>query len=139
MKEELLKYIDGQIEGLHELDVEGHIWWNKFRDLISNFPNLAKSGEKTIDLAKLKHPLKVENYSGTLQELAEDIGNLRYDATAEFLKHLANKFEKDSKADAERKRLKLSRYLYRTFYYLKSAAGDINSAWKICKPKMKLD
>jgi hypothetical protein len=138
MKEQLLNHIDKEIEGLHELDTEGHIWWNRFRNLISEFPNSAKSGEKNIDLAEFKHPLTIEKYSGTLQELAEDIGNLRYDATADFLQHLANKFEKDSKADAQRKRVKLSRYLYRTFFYLKNAAGDVTSAWKICKPKMKL-
>jgi hypothetical protein len=36
----------------------------------------------------MKHPLEVEGYEGTLEELAEEIGKMRYDKVEEFLERL---------------------------------------------------
>ncbi|MCC3405754.1 MAG: hypothetical protein JGK17_09210 [Microcoleus sp. PH2017_10_PVI_O_A] len=45
------------------------------------------------------HPQNVEKYAGNLTELAEDVGNLKYDALAEFLHVLSAKIEKDGAKD----------------------------------------
>jgi hypothetical protein len=67
---------------------------------------------------------------GGLPKLAEDIGNLRYDALAGFLRLLADKLRKDSEADHERGRCKLARSLA-------DAADAIDRAWRISEPYMK--
>ncbi len=92
-----------------------------------------------------KHPLKVEKYNGTLEELAEDIMNLRYDKTAEFIKYLSDKTKKDGDADSKRpslynskkKRKKLASKLYKIAKYFHKAEREMNLAWKISKPYMK--
>ncbi len=34
MKNKLLKYIEQQESKLHKMDAEGHIWWNKFKEVL---------------------------------------------------------------------------------------------------------
>jgi hypothetical protein len=84
----------------------------------------------------MKHKHDVENYNGTKQQLAEEVGNLFYDSLAEFLKLLYEKIEKDSKADEARGRVKLAANLHECAIKLKGASGDISKAWKICEPYM---
>ena len=50
------------------------------------------------------HRQDVEQYAGTLPDLADDIGNLRYDALAQLLGLLAAKLEADAAKDQERGR-----------------------------------
>lgn len=82
------------------------------------------------------HKDKVENYQGTMQKLAEDIGNLKYDALAVFLDLLAQKIENDGIKDAERKRLQLAQQLQNSANSLKKAKVAIDKAWKISEPYM---
>lgn len=82
------------------------------------------------------HKTKVEKYNGTLQELAEDICNMRYDALAEFFKQLSVKLEKDSEADYNRNRFKLSLELFNAYSNLFISYKSIDRAWKICKKHM---
>jgi hypothetical protein len=49
----------------------------------------------------MNHPQKIERYYGTHWELAEDIGNLDYDALVELFDLLSKKFQKDSQHDKE--------------------------------------
>ncbi len=77
----------------------------------------------------MHHPTSVVNYGGTMEELAKDVANLRYDALYDFLQQLSSKIAKDSYADRERGRLKLSEEL-------RNAAYSIRNAWIICKPHM---
>ena len=56
----------------------------------------------------MQHADHVERYPGTLAELANELGNLRYDALATFLAALAEKLEGDSLQDAARGRKKLA-------------------------------
>lgn len=76
----------------------------------------------------MKHDSKI-NYQGGLNQLAEDLGNLRYDALGEFLELLALKIEKDAGADEGRERYQLAKQL--TY-----SAKHIKNAWEICEPFM---
>lgn len=77
----------------------------------------------------MKHKTYV-NYEGSLEELAVEIANLRYDAFRDFLEFLAAKVYEDSLADYKRNRIKLSNELH-------EAADHIAQAWHISEPFMK--
>ncbi len=70
-------------------------------------------------------------------DLAEELGNLRYDTLTRFLTELAEKIKKDSEADAGRKRYKLAQALDQASWSLHAAATEIAEAWMISKPFMK--
>lgn len=82
------------------------------------------------------HRSEITNYSGTMEELAEEIGNLKYDALARFLELLAHKIEADGKKDESRGRVQLSGNLYKTAEKLLESKTYIEKAWVICKPYM---
>jgi hypothetical protein len=75
----------------------------------------------------MKHETDLE---GGLPKLAEDIGNLRYDALAGFLRLLAEKLRKDSEADKGRGRPQLAKSLA-------DAADAIPIAWKISESHIR--
>ena len=76
------------------------------------------------------HKENIEKYDGSMKELVEDIGNLKYDSLSDFLKMLSEKLERDSVEDADRLRYKLS-------LQLKEASHHIGEAWEISKPYMQ--
>ncbi|MEL6721407.1 MAG: hypothetical protein AAFP82_22095 [Bacteroidota bacterium] len=82
------------------------------------------------------HKSTVENYLGTMEGLAEEIGDLQYDALATFLECLANKIQKDGDKDKGRGRIKLASHLHDCSEQLR-ACKSIDKAWVICKPHMK--
>jgi len=82
------------------------------------------------------HPLTVEKYDGTLRELANDIGDLRYDELAVFLKELNDKFLNDSNKDWAGGRRELSTELNRASILLGKSVRPITRAWRICKAYM---
>jgi len=82
------------------------------------------------------HPDKVDRYSGTLDDLAEDLGNLRYDALGEFLRLLAAKIDRDAGTDEKRGRTQLSAALRNAAGLLAGAATDIQLAWRISEPHL---
>lgn len=82
------------------------------------------------------HKSTVENYTGSMEALAEEIGNLKYDALAAFLALLANKIQYDGEKDKERNRIKLSNNLFQSAEKLKESKVFIDKAWKICEPFM---
>ena len=82
------------------------------------------------------HRDDIERYPGTLAELAEDLGNLRYDALASFLRELAGKLAADGKADAGRDRPRLAAALRDAGASVASAAADVERAWSICAPRI---
>ena len=83
------------------------------------------------------HKPHVENYPGIMSELAEEIGNLKYDALAEFLHLLANKIEEDGDKDKSRNRIKLAANLHNCSNNLRACKTDIDKAWVICEPFTK--
>lgn len=82
------------------------------------------------------HPPNVVRYPGTLTELTDDLGNLRYDALAELLRALESKIERDAIADAGRGRHRLAAALGRAGASVRSAAAEVELAWSICAPHM---
>ena len=80
------------------------------------------------------HKSEVENYSGTMEELVKEIGDLRYDSFANFLNLLAIKIESDGKKDEECKRVKLSANLFKCAEKIKESKLFIDKAWVICEP-----
>ena len=82
----------------------------------------------------MTHQPNVQNYSGTLSELAEDVGNLKYDALAGFLYLLAEKVERDGSKDRERGRVRLASALQDCAAHLAASATEADKAWRIAKP-----
>lgn len=79
-----------------------------------------------------KHPTHIEDYD--LKDLATQIGDLRYDALADFLAALSQKIAHDAQKDEAGGRVKLAKNLYETAQRLADAEKNIATAWKICQP-----
>lgn len=82
------------------------------------------------------HKTELDSYEGGLLQLAIDLGDLRYDALADFLHQLSAKMEADGKKDQARSRVQLARQLHQCASELSAAASSIDRAWKICEPFM---
>ena len=82
----------------------------------------------------MKHKIYIEKYDASLEELSEDIGNLRYDTLADLLKLLSTKINKDSESDLSRNRVKLAACLKECSLELNEASIAIDKAWEICEP-----
>lgn len=76
-------------------------------------------------------------YYPNLESLAQEIGDLRYDALEVFLHHLALKLKKDSEANAKSGRPQLANNLMNASNYLEISAIKIGRAWKICAPYLE--
>ncbi len=84
----------------------------------------------------MKHLTVQESFGKTTAEVAEIIGNLRYDEAATLMTALVGKFERDAEADRARSRPKLATRLYCTAAFLNAAAGECLTAWQISEPFM---
>lgn len=82
----------------------------------------------------MNHTHQIKSYTGPHRQLTEDIGDLYYDALADFLRLMAEKMDRDAQADAGRGRRKLATQLAACAQYLQQAAEHIDVAWKICEP-----
>src|SRR5689334_12156698 len=82
------------------------------------------------------HREDIVKYPGTLADLAVDVGNLRYDALARFLRSLSNKLAEDGSADASRGRPLLAVQLHDAAAALAAGTASINRAWAIAAPHM---
>lgn len=84
----------------------------------------------------MEHKTDIKGYEQNFEQLAADIGDLRYDALAEFLELLGKKIEQDGLLDKDRGRVKLARNLDHAAKALLESAGQIKAAWVVCKPYM---
>lgn len=82
-----------------------------------------------------KHSVCISGSPDT-QKLAQEIGDLRYDAIGAFFAHLARKFKLDADADAARGRKRLAASLYLTYAWLESLRNEMDRAYRICAPHM---
>lgn len=82
-----------------------------------------------------KHPQTVGNFS--LDELAKNVGKMRYDKLAEFIGLLATDLQQQRAGDQQKGRTKLAAALDLASIHLTRAEEEINTAWKICKPYME--
>jgi hypothetical protein len=96
-------------------------------------PEFLKGG---IGGGRMIHREDIDRYPGTLTDLAREIGDLRYDSLAAFLRELATKLERDSAADAGRGRPKLAATLNEAADSVTAAAAAIERAWSISSPHM---
>ena len=78
------------------------------------------------------HKTEIEGHH--LQALANEIGDLRYDALQEFLLHLSLKIKNDALKDRNRGRIKLANQLGEASEKIQKSAESIDKAWIICKP-----
>lgn len=76
------------------------------------------------------------DYEDGLEKLANDIGDLRYDALEEFLDKLSIKLREDALADYKRERPQLAYHLNSAHYFVAFAKEQIKEAWRISKPYM---
>jgi hypothetical protein len=84
-----------------------------------------------------KHKKIVEKYDGSLQELAEDIGNLHYEELGKLFHQISQKIMLDGAKDRQRGRVKLAEELKSPAANLEYASQGMERAWQICKPYMK--
>ena len=85
----------------------------------------------------MQHKTDIDKYDGSLEALAEDLGNLRYDALANFLQFLSVKLSQDGEKDLSRNRVKLASCLKQGSSELKKASIAIEKAWNISSPYCK--
>lgn len=84
----------------------------------------------------MEHKSWIKNYENNFEKLATEIGDLRYDALAEFLELLGQKIEQDGHLDRNRGRIKLANSLQNSAAALMESAANIKEAWSICEPYM---
>jgi len=83
------------------------------------------------------HKDELDGYEGSSEDLAEAIGDLKYDALANFLALLAAKIQKDGGKDRSRGRVQLASSLEKSAQHLLAAKSNRDIAWKISAPYMK--
>jgi hypothetical protein len=83
-----------------------------------------------------QHPDHVVGWSGSVEELAQAIGNMRYDAMAQLIHLLSQDILTQAKADAERNRVKLAVQLEDVWDNLVLTQASLQATWAICKPFM---
>ena len=78
------------------------------------------------------HPKTVEKYSGTIEELAKDIGNLDYGSLKQLYTELGYKLANDAEKDKERGRVKLSSMLEKLADLMISAEMQTEEISNVC-------
>ncbi len=85
----------------------------------------------------MKHTENIDNYNGSLKDLAKQVSNLKYNKLADFLNYLADELLKQSSDDVYNKKIKLATCLSFAAKNIILAIKDIDDAWRISKPFMK--
>jgi hypothetical protein len=84
------------------------------------------------------HPVELEKYQGTIRQLASELGNLRYDVLVEFIDCLTDEIYGQADADKQKGRKKLAQALRAAAYNLSLSKKELEEAWKISEPFMKI-
>jgi len=84
----------------------------------------------------MRHPDYTKGYDGTLQELAQAVGNMRYDSIGEFIQYLADDLTRQAEGDRKQGRAQLASKLEQTARELGEAKGSMDKVWKLCAPYM---
>lgn len=64
MKRTLIVKIENEIAKLDKNDVEGHVWWNKFLDMVEKTNQHGEEQEIVIDINKLTVKQDSYNFKG---------------------------------------------------------------------------
>lgn len=81
------------------------------------------------------HPVTIAEGSSP-EDLAVEIGRMRYDALRTFLGALAQNFEAEAAADEKRGRRKLAQSLRNAATHARDTQAQVEEAWRISKPFM---
>lgn len=81
-----------------------------------------------------KHATEIEGF--TNDQLAEALGNLRYDALEDILWLLARKLIMDAVADEARGRQQLASMLTEAGATVEAVSEQMSDIWELCKPHM---
>lgn len=83
----------------------------------------------------MKHAKNIDLYTWSLEELAEDIGDLDYDTLAQLFDLLKDKFHKDSLHDLELEHPKVAKHLKNISQWLaKLLEEDVQRLADLCRP-----
>ncbi|MBC6995363.1 hypothetical protein QWY85_00290 [Neolewinella lacunae] len=80
------------------------------------------------------HKDYIEHYRGKSKLLADNIGNLRYDALSDLIEKITNKLYEDGLADKKRRRVKLASTLFNASKLINEGKVEIEESWRISKP-----
>lgn len=97
------------------------------------------SHDRSALVPAMRHPDCISRYPGSLDDLATEVGDLRYDALATFLHALSAKLASDGDKDGARGRARLAASLHRASVLVADAARETETTWKICAPHMRDD
>lgn len=84
-----------------------------------------------------KHKTTIAGYDGSLQELAQAIANLRYDARSMLFKHLKEEYGKLGQIDADTGKPKLAIYQEKAELALSIVTELDKRSWELSKPYMQ--
>lgn len=107
---------------------------DRIKDHYSKIDALYQEIEK-IKSEGSEHKTFVEGYTD-LSELADVVGNLRYDALKYFLACLRTKLAKDAFADERRGREKIAKAIMAAGKNINIAESYVGDAWEIAEPYM---
>jgi hypothetical protein len=83
----------------------------------------------------MKHPDYIPGFNGTLEELAEKIGGMRYDANIRLDKALARVYRKQQKQDLEVEHPQVSALLGEYAELQEKRIELMRKIWRLCKNK----
>jgi hypothetical protein len=106
----------------------------------SDYANKLLMAEKAVSELpfKCKHPVFIDKYSKSMEELPDDVGNLRYDALRDFLDGIAKNIAMQAKNDRERGRNDLSTNLDEASNKIMLARNAIDVAFKISRRHIEI-
>jgi hypothetical protein len=84
-----------------------------------------------------KHPTSVEGFDGSLKELAQRVGALRYDKHAEFFHFYAEEILVQANRDVMRRRNKLAILLTAAWGIARALQKQFEIIFYFCAPYMK--
>ncbi len=84
----------------------------------------------------MSHPDHAIGYEGSLKDLAQEVGNMRYDSLAEFMKYLSDNLSEQATKDQNNKP-QLAAKVEESASQLNVASLEMYQAWKVAEPHMK--
>lgn len=80
-----------------------------------------------------QHPTDIIKYQGTMQELARDIADLRYDVLVTFFNNLCYELSKDKEKDFNAGKYQISSLLYDLASICNEGSKLSRKLWAICE------
>ena len=84
----------------------------------------------------MKHPTRINGFSGSIQDAARAIAVMRYDGIRDLFRALAVEFKAEAEKDEKSGRRKLATQLQILAFTTEMSAGILDQIWKLCKKYM---